>query len=331
MLFHLKPAILIFWVFSICFGITGFTILHPAAPHTSLPIPHDPSEGEDTIKYRGYRLDLTQFEVQKRTDDWVKIRCTIVNSGRVNVDFSKKGTEHWVQVNFDQSLFDNKLGGLRENIRQALYDDDFKLPAGQTLREKELKVFFLLPKKNAAAKPRNEGFEVKPEIATNEEPESENPAVLTGGKGGVEDDPTTQPTTKPGISDDCPDIYFQRLRVIEQDDKWATIEYNIANKGHGLFKLFDKEAKNEERLIVKAFISGVPTLSRGALPVGTQVIKPQPGQSGDLLPGDVFTGRMKIDVRKKTRYMKSLILSLDSDQFKLECDKTNNADAVILD
>ncbi|MBK9017826.1 MAG: hypothetical protein IPM82_29380 [Saprospiraceae bacterium] len=51
--------------------------------------------------------------------------------------------------------------------------------------------------------------------------------------------------------------------------------------------------------------------------------KPQPGQSGDLLPGDTYTGRMKVDVRK-TRYMKSLVLSLDSDQFRFECDKTNN-------
>jgi hypothetical protein len=83
--------------------------------------------------------------------------------------------------------------------------------------------------------------------------------------------------------------------------------------------------------LVKAFISGAPALSRGALEVGGQLVKPKPGQPSELLPGDTFTGRLKVDVRKKTRYMKSLILSLDSDQFRLECDKTNNVGAVILE
>ena len=172
------------------------------------------------------------------------------------------------------------------------------------------------------------GFETKVGTKTTTS-EDEDPADLTG-KGGEEEPVNAQPIS-PGVAADCPDICFQRLRIIEQDDKWATIEYTIANKGHGIFKLFEKGGKNEEKLVVKAFISGVPTLSRGALSAGGQIVKPQSGQSGDLLPGDTYTAQAKIDVRKKTRYMKSLILSLDSDQFRLECDKTNNTDAVILD
>lgn len=326
MLRHQKPATYFIGVFLVVLCGAGFSFSHSAkGPFPKPELPYLSNE-EDTVKYRGYRLDLTNFEVLKRTDDWVKIRCTIINSGRVDVDFSKKGTEHWVQVNFDQSLFDNKLGGLRANIRQALYDDDFKLPVGKTQPKQELKVPVLLSTKSAPTKPETE-LVSEPEIATKPSvPENQNPAVLTG-KGGEEEFSRPAPT-RPGIAEDCPDIYFHRLRIIEQDDKWATLEYTLGNKGHGAFKLFDK---NLERLLIKAFISGVPTLSRGALPVGEQVVKLQPGQPNDLQPGGTFTGRIKLDVRKKTRYLKSLILSLDSDQFKLECDKTNNTGAVILD
>ncbi len=156
--------------------------------------------------------------------------------------------------------------------------------------------------------------------------ENQNPAVLTGKSG--EEEPISPTATAPGISEDCPDIYFQRLRIIKQNDKSATLEYAIANKGHGPIQLFDKDG---ERVLIKSFISGVPTLSRGALPISVHPLKPQAGKSGELQPGDIYSGHIEIDVRKKTRYMKSLILSLDSDQFKLECDKTNNTGAVILD
>lgn len=331
MLINLKSANFFFWVLSIGLGIAGFSFVndhgHVPSLNAKILATSDPSQGEDTVKYRGYRLEMTDVALLKRTDDWVKIRFNIVNSGRMNVDFSKKGTEHWVQFVFDHTLFSNKLGGLRENIRQTLYDENFKLEAGKILQGKELKVPVVIIKKAVDEPAVAEGFETKVGTST-EMPEAEDPLFM--GKGG-EEEPTTAPSIQPGIADDCPDIYFQRLRILQQDDKWATIEYTIANKGFGIFKLFDKGGKIEEKLVIKAFISGVPTLSRGALSAGGQIVKPLPGQSGDLLPGDTYTGQMKVDVRKKTRYLKSLILSLDSDQFKFECDKTNNTDAVILD
>ncbi len=327
MLFHLRPVNIFFWALAITASLAGLSFSpKPASSNPSILQPFNPSQEEDTVKYRGYRLDLTDFEIVKRTDDWVKIRFSIVNSGRVDVDFSKKGTEHWVQINFDQSIFSNKLGGLRGNIRQVLYKEEFKLAVGKSVREKELKVPVIVEEtKGKPSPPVAEGFETKvginPAVL-----ENQNPAVLTD-KGG-EEESISPTTTVPGIAEDCPDIYFQRLRIIKQNDKSATLEYAIANKGHGPFQLFDKGG---ERVLIKSFISGVPTLSRGALPISEQPLKPQAGKSGELQPGDIYTGQIEIDVRKKTRYMKSLILSLDSDQFKLECDKTNNTGAVILD
>lgn len=332
MLVKLKPANFFFWVLSIGLGMAGlsFSNTKPALtpPYTTDFQAFSNSGGEDTVKYRGYRLEITEMAILKQTDDWVKISFTIVNSGRMNVDFSKKGTEHWVKFVYDQSVFSNKLGGLRENIQQKLYDDDFKLEAGQALRNKELKVPTLIIKKSSQPTAVTEVLETKTGSPASLS-EAEDSSILVG-KGG-EEEPLNNSSVQPGIGDDCPDIYFLRLRILQQDDKWATLEYTISNKGHGAFKLFDETGEVKEKLLVKAFISGVPTLSRGALSVGGQIVKPLAGQSGMLLPDQTYTGQMKVDVRKKTRYMKSLILSLDSDQFKLECDKTNNTDAVILD
>ncbi len=83
--------------------------------------------------------------------------------------------------------------------------------------------------------------------------------------------------------------------------------------------------------MLRAYISGVEKLSRGAIPIGGKFIQPTPGTPQVLKPNEEFGGRLKLDIRKKTRYLKSLIIQLDSKQFAIECDRTNNAKAVILD
>jgi len=279
----------------------------------------------DTVKYLGYRLHLTDFEILKKTADWVKIKCTIINSGRNDVDFSKKGTEHWVQVNFDPSIFDQKLGGLRDNIRQAMYDENFRLAAGGVIRGKTLKVS-TMPAPTSRIEPEPPISFTDP-VAGREN--SGDPTVSS--KGGNDAPLPEEPASFQKEAEECPDLFFSDLRIIGQDDKWATIEYIVENQGKGAFQLVDRNAKNQEKLAIRAYISGVPVLSRGALPVGGQFVRIEAGNPAELLPGEKYTGRIRLDIRKKTRYMKSLILSLESDQFHLECDKTNNTGAVVLE
>lgn len=275
----------------------------------------------DTVKYQGYRLDLTDFKVLKTTDQWVKIQFTVVNSGRKDVDFSKKGTEHWVQINFDQSLFDHKLGGLRENIRHALYQENFSLAVGQIRRNKDLKVPVVLPASQQTQTETGISFSER-------KPSQEEQPVLMAKGGGEDVLPAQESWLKK--TEECPDILFTNLKIIEQDDKWATLEYTIQNQGKGDFHLFGV-GEGAEKLAIRAYISGAPVLSRGALPIGGQFVQAASGFSPDLRPGQSITGKVRLDIRKKTRYMKSLILSLESDQFSHECDKTNNSRAVILD
>jgi hypothetical protein len=279
----------------------------------------DSLAGQDTTKYRGYRLDLTKFEVLKKTDEWLKIRFTAVNSGRMDVDLGKEEAAHWVQINFDQSLFEQKLGGLRDKIREELIRKGFRLEPGKVATDYELKVSTMpsLPRK-----PTEETISIT-ENSTSE-------PVGFEAKGGSElsqaDDEAFYRK-----KEECPDVSFTRLDIEEQDDKWATLTYTITNQGKGPFHLYGDKDGTEHNLVLRAYISGVPKLSRGALSIGGQFVKDASGLPPSLQPGESASSKIRLDVRKKTRYLKSLILSLDSNQFSYECDKTNNTAAVILD
>lgn len=299
-----------------------FTYSPENQPLSGFIILRDSISPADTspVKYQGYRLQFTEFELLKKIDDWVKIRFTVVNSGRFDVDFRKKGREHWVQFIFDQSLFDAKLGGLREHIKHELVKEEFFLEVGKTVLKKELKVSTMPPPAPPDSEPVLNG-----EPIVNEEP------VVFTPKGGGDEIVFEIEKPKVAVKDECPDIYFAKLAILEQDDKWATIEYTVSNKGNGRFILFGENNGRQQHLAIRAYISGVEVMSRGALPIGGQFVKEIPGQIGILQPGESHTGKVKLDIRKKTRYMKSLILSLESDQFIDECDKTNNTGAVVLD
>ncbi len=276
----------------------------------------------DTIKYHGYRLELTNFKILKKSKDWIRLRFTAINSGRKDVDFSKKGTEHWVQVNFDHSLFDSKLGGLRENICYALYQENFYLAAGQVKKNEDLKVPIIFP-----AAPKKNGETSTPVFAVRKPQQEEQPGLTTR-TGSEAPLPADENWLKK--NEECPDILFTHLMILEQDDKWASLEYTIENQGKGDFHLFGT-GEGTEKLAIRAYISGAPVLSRGALPIGGQFVGAVDGHPSVIQPGKSITGKIRLDVRKKTRYMKSLILSLESDQFAFECNKTNNTKAVILD
>ena len=326
----LRPAKFLFPLFFILVMMTVCTslIAVKAENFTALdtlfqPTNHQPPSF-DTIKYNGYRLHLTDFEIIKKTDDWVKIKCTIINSGRNDVDFSKKGTEHWVQINFDPSLFDSKLGGLRENIKHAMYDENLQLAAGDVIRGKTLKVS-TMPIDSPQSEPEP--------VVSFSDPTSgrenfETPVVFSSKGGGETSLPEPAEFQKEA---ECPDIFFSSIHILEQDDKWATVEYTVENQGKGVFQMAGSQSGHQEQLAIRAYISGVTVLSRGALPIGGQFVRIEPGEPKELYPGGKYTGKLRLDVRKKTRYMKSLILSLESNQFHLECDKTNNTGAVILE
>ncbi len=277
----------------------------------------------DSVKYRGYRLELTDFELVKEKSDWLKISFTAVNSGRKDIDMGREGTEHWVIINFDRSIFTAKLGGYRENIKRQLIKEGFTLEAGKSMKGMELKISNVLP-----AAYRNPVRE--PVVST---PQAPPPAPAPNSLAWDAQKAPSLPekgAETPVEAAACPDILFTEVKIIQENDKWATLQFTIKNQGDGVFYLYGKGAGKEDNLVINAYISGVTTLTRGAIPIGGQILPEDSKWANELKKGDSVTSQIKLDVRKKTRYMKSLILSLDSNQFVHECDRANNHFGVVL-
>lgn len=270
----------------------------------------------------GYRLFVSSIQVLKKTEDWIKIQLTVINTGRNKVNFSKKGTEHWVQFQFDNSLYDNKLGGMRNQIRYAFYESGFRLKVGATAKDIELKVKTMPPivgRKKVEEKPKIPSI-VQDDLIEN----TVNPK-----------DSITKKVVKNNIAQhkiQCPDLIIEDIKVLSQSKKWATIEYTLANIGKGPVDLLERVGTDRIKLAVRAHISGVATLSKGALSIGGGVI----GENLDkknitLYPDERHKETLKLDIRNKTRYMKTLILALDTHELRYECDRTNNTKAIELE
>ena len=279
----------------------------------------------DSTKYRGYRLELTNFKKIKEKSDWLKISFTIVNTGKMNVDMGKQGTEHWVVFNFDKSIFTAKLGGYRDNIKRQLTEDNFKLDAGEMISNMELKIPNVLPTPPQETIARSPVISEKPEPIPNEQAtntfawDNSLPSVKMAEKG-MEKEKTL-----------CPDIAITTLKIVQQDNKYATLQYTLTNQGQGVFYLFGKNQGGKDNLLIKSYLSGVTTLTRGALPIGVEALTEEIRRTNELHQGESLTAQIKIDIRKKTRYMKSLILSIENPQFVDECDRTNNSMGVVLE
>lgn len=298
----------------------------------------EPAVQTDSIKYRGYRLELTNFKKIKEKSDWLKISFNAINSGRMNVDLGRKGTEHWVVINFDNSIFKAKLGGYRSNIRRQLIKEGFKLDAGKSAINIELKIPNVLPtpprkkEEPLVSQKEKRPATLNEEAASSLSWSSDDAPSLPGNEfsekgSGHEAMPVKSKET---VEKACPDLFLSNVKIIRQDEKWVTVQYTITNQGKGVFYLFGNNNGEADNLHVNAYLSGVTTLTRGALPIGGKPITAEISRKNELKQGESVTSQIKLDIRKKTRYMKSLILNLESRQFASECDRKNNSKGIVL-
>ena len=260
-------------------------------------------------KYQGYRLYLTQIKVEKRSSDWFRMTFSAINTGERDIDFSIKGREHWVQVLFDQSLIENNLGGFRDNIRQALYDANFKLPAGKITKNKELKVLKIISwaKKTPDATANANVIEV------------------------------VEPTEKTTINEDallkkmsnCPDLMLTGLKILEQKKKHTLLEYTVKNIGKGPIALRQKKNGEDVFIGIRIFLSGAAQVTRASKELdGTSLFAPY--YKKELYPSESITHQVKVYTRDRTDFLKYLVFQIDSYLFGDECDRRNNEKSVDL-
>ncbi len=120
----------------------------------------------------------------------------------------------------------------------------------------------------------------------------------------------------------CPDMVLEKITIIKKNSKWVTLEYTLTNVGKGPAYL--GKDSNNQNLALRAFLSSSENLSRGSLPLGGGFVNYDNKENQELYPEDSFTGTLKLDIRKMTKFTPFVILNFDPFNVLDECTKTNN-------
>ena len=301
--------------------------------------------------YVGYRLQVSNIVVSKRSDEQVKLSCDLINTGKYELRSAEPATRTKLVVQYDESLAAADLQAHREAIRAELLRNKLLLPPGRLDRARQYKIN--LPQDVLAEAPRLGLTRVAGESATeapNTIPAPSNAKPRPKWARPRSSAPATTPRedgvgfqTKTGKSQTsaeqlarqkaaCFDLVLEDVRILRQDKKEVEVRYTIVNQGKGTVDLTGLSPSDyKDNLAVKVYLSGVPQLSRGAMLLGGLWLDGElEPVRGKLKPGQSVTGELTMDIRKKTRYLNHLILGLDAALLIDECDRTNNAAALLL-
>ena len=306
---------------------------------------------QDARPYRGYRLQVLNIEVEKRSDTSVKFSCDLINTGKFALNGAKTATRDLLVISYDESLAAADLTPYREAIRAELLRQKLFLPPGRLERDRTYKV--PLPAPNVLAGPQlgltrvagdshNADPDAVPAPPTRKErpkwarprtpaPPAELPeGVGFRSKTGRSETTAEQLARKKAT---CFDLVLRDVQVLRQDKREVELRYTIVNVGQGTADLTGRSPGSyEDNLAVKVYLSGVPKLSRGALLLGGLWLGGElMPVRGKLKPGQSLTGELTMDIRKKTRYLNHLLLGLDAPLLIDECDRTNNTATLLLD
>jgi CARDB len=250
--------------------------------------------------YNGYRLVISNIQIKKKGSKWATLEYNLVNTGRESIFYKKgKTAQPPIYFQFDNSLNTDDLSSYKEDIIQQVLNNDITLKAGQSLKNKTMKL------------------QLDPTRKKTENSESD--FTISVGESGI--------TGSDYIDINyCSDLYFDTLVITRMNKNTVTLQYRIANKGKGPAAMRGTSGNSEDNLAIKAYLNRTGKLSKGAIPIGGTFINDK-----ELLkPGEIYTGEFKLDISKKTKFSSILILELDPYLLVRECDETNNTGTISL-
>lgn len=292
------------------------------------------SNAQTDMQYQGYRLQVYNIEVMKEGRDFYQIRCNLANTGRENLDIKPTRPQPQLILNYDHTIFENKLGSYRENIRRSLTTADLKLKTG-----KVKDCFFLrFPKMLPEDTVRNPNPPAMiTEAGVNKDKDAEQEVDTKQAESAEENitretEKSAQPVAVFTPEDaSCYDFSIDTVKVLKYGKKSVLLEYTLKNNGNAGAPMLGKTDAENDNLAIRAFISGVPKMTKGALVFGgTFVENQEKGADGKIPPGMRYKATFELDIRDKSRYMNYLILSLDPFNTVEECDERNNVHVVDL-
>lgn len=279
-----------------------------------------------TPEYKGFRLHMGDIELLKTGRKEFKIKCSLINTGKFPLTFGdgKKWSE--LVLTFDQSLKNNNMLDLQEDIKAALVAQKLTIKAGETVKDVKLSCTLkeelpeaLKPMEPATAstKPQTDGE--KPE-------KKEKPTVVTSKNAGDDAPKDDFPSTT-----SCIDLTIDTIKVVRIETKYIELEFTISNRGTLPAPIFGARKSNDDNVAVHFYFSGTPRLTRGALLAdGIYLTEGLKDSQGMLEPNKTYTQRFKLSLERRNRFYGVIILQLDAfDVLRQECDETNNVKSII--
>lgn len=249
---------------------------------------------QNTLTYQGYRLELVNVQVKEEKGDHLRINGTLINTGREKIVVPVKGSSNIILA-YDKTFSAQGLVAYTNTIRKAILKQKLRLEPGQIASNISIKI---KKDKDLEAPTTKEDLFVK---------------------GGDELE-----------VDACPDLIIDTFFVAKRTKKYVDIRFKIINIGNGPASLFGATKAVEDNVAIRAYASGTAKLSRGDLVMGGAFIEGGlKDKNGILHPNETFGGDFRVDIRKKTRHMPYIIVSIDDYQNLWECDEGNNVKRMV--
>jgi hypothetical protein len=296
---------------------------------------------QDTLstRYVGYRLQLIDFEQVKKKGSQVKLKCTVVNTGRFAVKLDGKSFPK-IPLVMDADLTSLKMLGLEnqaEQICRYARIQKVNLEPGSMIPR--FTIQFVL-KANAKYEPP----QYQKLVATDADTVLSNPKKVIPAPIAIA--PVTAKTQSPNETtvkeaeketDDfvderlnCADLVLEDLKILSLTKKNMEIEFTIVNKGVGDAPLFGSKKGKEDNIAIQFYLSSSPRLTRGSIALeGVYVTKGLEATQGKLAPNGRYRQKAKINIEKANQFNKVLILYTDNFDVLRECDETNNEAHII--
>jgi hypothetical protein len=291
-------------------------------------------------RYVGYRLQLIDFEQVKKKGNQVKLKCTVVNTGRFAVKLDGKSLPK-IPLVMDADVASLKTLGLENQAEQVCrYARIQKInlePGGMIPR---FTVQFILKANTKYEPPQYQKLNattvdtalshpktvLKPTplpsaVAANPPTTPKSPAPNT------EIAKDTEKATDEVVDEqlNCADLVLEDVKVLNLSKKNIEIEFTIVNKGVGDAPLLGAKKGKDDNVAIQFYLSSSPRLTRGSVALeGVYVTQGLDATKGKLAPNGRYRQKAKINIEKASQFAKVLILYVDNFDVLRECDETNN-------
>lgn len=286
----------------------------------------------ESIAYQGYRIELLFPDSRIEGSS---LNSTIINSGKYPVTLGINGEKY---EKLQVLVHDNPVFAENPGLKKALISSALRhrisLAPGQLQKNVMLATEYntsLISPEPEFSTPDNLSLG-KPDKKAKKQKKSREPKVkkqkepkVTKAESEHEVVQYNLPANDGFDTVNCADLVITNAAILKQTKHSLKLECTISNAGKVPAPLHQYKKSDYQDISLAAYFSASAKMSRGSVLAGGHVIKGGLEKtSGLLLPGESITVKFDISLENSSRYLNSLIISVDSRQLLYECIEKNN-------